>query len=985
MMLSVAGLPAEGGNSMNMARALMADAVRALDDRVITESLCGTARELDRFGSNAYEYLLDAAMDKEPPHFPGQLDGWSLPDAAWLAICRNWPHLNHYPLGEIAERAVKKTIVALLASQNRSLDQDECETRNNLLQALKERGRAGMLQLYLGYYFFEICIDNLRRPGGDPDRDLSWGYNFSKKRRMRSLDSEWRSRKRLAAQCNELASSFSSFLKKSIEAEGSADAKLSIRRGFDRVFGISLRKGRKEQDLDKRFVNVIVGKRSVDSLGESYAVARGNGRVRLLLHADDANISFSFDALERQVGHPLRSRVKDLLDIGVAVYMSDRCTRRWRNLRRRMGLLMPVRHPEVWKAAQRELERAVSFLGRDDFQVHFEEREEEANSDSLGDSYSIEHSKRCVCLFSGGVDSVAGAVWAVERGLSPILVSHYANNQLGCNQRALASQLKEKLDRTLVCVELTQGSLERLKSQGVPDDLLTMLQSSEYHVTADEVPSLLAGMLEDESVDRYQEILKHSEVLEHVGIYATKARGKILKTPRSPMAQHLRSFLFLSGIGTIYVFENGPVALNPLFSEARVNTHTAHPHFLAYFQALIRAVFGVDLTIENPFVYQTKGEVAKNLAGPKVGGLVAKTCSCWSRFRVPLMRKQGMRRTATKEAKAAAKEAAKSVTVADGRTAAEVMVGVGGIAARDSAINEAARAAAQAAVTAVGKPAARAGAEAAARAAATAVVRAAVESRIRPTVPIAGRAAADAAADAAAAAVVQPAAQAADLAADEAADAADTAAAAVAAAADAAADAAARAATIARAAARTAAEEAARATAAREEAARVVDGPQVTKAVEVMARAAATAAAQAAAKAAAKAPGECRHDGECLPCVLRRTSMHHAGLWDKDAPYLTDVFGEYPVLACRTIVAIADLLRFCRAVTSLPDAELLLRIPDLSVYEQGVDPRKLVEMYRKHAQEVLDCFRDRSNTEFQRDFARMLQDCRIFDPESFHL
>jgi 7-cyano-7-deazaguanine synthase in queuosine biosynthesis len=730
---------------------------------------------------------------------------------------------------------------------------------------------------------------------------------------MVSLTAERRLRETLAAQCEESAGSFCSFLKKSIEQEDPASAESQIESGFEKVFEASLRGGKKEnEELDKPFINVIVGKRSLDSIRKSYTVDEDNEVREFLLHADDANVSFSFDTLERQLGHPLHSLVKDLLDIGVAVYMSDRYTRRGRDLGRRIGLLMPVRHLDIWEGAKRKLERAVSFLGRDDFNIHFEKREEEAGSINRVDSFAIESDKRCVCLFSGGLDSMAGAVWALEKKLTPVFVSHYANNQLARSQRSLVSQLDEKYDRKLVSVEITQQSLEKLESEGVSGDLLTMLQNAKYHVGADELPRILERMIGDEQAES---ILEHTRVLEHIGVYATKARGKKMsKPPRSLMTQHLRSFLFLSlatavalesGISTVYIFENGPVALNPLFSEARVNSRTAHPHFLAYFQALIRAIFKVELSIKNPFVYRTKGEVARDLAKPELGGLVAKTCSCWNWFRVPLMAKQRIRKAAKAEARKKAEAA--------GKTVADILIDVGDKTVVQAATEAAARAAATAAV----KAASRAEAQAAAQAAAAAAVRAAAESKIKPTVKITGKAAADAA--------------------------------------------------------------------AREAAAKAVDGPEVKKAIEVIAQAAAEAAAEVTAKAAVKAAGKCRHDGECLPCVLRRTAMHHADLWDKDAPYLTNIFQKYPELGDYTKLAVADFVRFCKNVTSLFGAELLLRVPELSVYEEGVDTQKLVRMYRKHAEEVIDCFRERSKDKFQQDFASVLKGYEGFDLEPFQV
>lgn len=294
----------------------------------------------------------------------------------------------------------------------------------------------------------------------------------------------------------------------------------------------------------------------------------------------------------------------------------------------------------------------------------------------------------------------------------------------------------------------------------------------------DEFLSILKTVIGSRRTNRYQSmLLQNARELQHIGFYVAKSKSPraqfpLSGPPRSIMAQHLRSFLFLSlaaavalesKINKVYIFENGPIALNPLFSEARVNTHTAHPHFLSYFSKLIKTVFNIQLHVENPFAYLTKGEVTSILAKPKLHGLVAKTCSCWNWFKVPLMAKQ---------------------------------------------------------------------------------------LRIK------------------------------------------------------------------------------------------------------------------------KFKG--RHDGECLPCIIRRSSIHYAGLWNKDTKYLTDIFKSYSTLSRDTIIAVADYLRFCQNVKSISDSKLLLYAPDFSVCEEGVDSQQLVEMYREHAEEVTHCFRKRFSKKLLQDFFSIL-------------
>jgi 7-cyano-7-deazaguanine synthase in queuosine biosynthesis len=114
--------------------------------------------------------------------------------------------------------------------------------------------------------------------------------------------------------------------------------------------------------------------------------------------------------------------------------------------------------------------------------------------------------------------------------------------------------------------------------------------------------------------------------------------------PKQVLYQHGRSFLFLAlastlaiqnGIADIYVHENGPISLNPTFSEARFNTRTTHPVFVEYFRELLRRVFGVELRINSSFANLTKGEILDGLDSEWVEHL-RKTNSCWSYSKVRL-------------------------------------------------------------------------------------------------------------------------------------------------------------------------------------------------------------------------------------------------------------------------------------------------------------------------------------------------------------
>lgn len=979
---------------------LISGAVASLNDRAITESLCGTGRALVQFCGQVYKHPLPAVLKREGLVHLGKLDHWSLPDAVWAAMCRRNPRLSCYPLGEIAERAVKKVVITLTlqgaASGKRRAGPNlgESEIQKNLRRSLKKKqGQRQLLRIFLSHYFFELCIDNLRRPAKDPNSDLSFKYHFRKDDHVVSLATERRRRQRLADRCEASAKNFLRFLLQGIKKTDPVAAEQQIRKGFARAFGVLLPDGRKTEEPDKPFVNVIVGKRSLAEITKSFFLDKK--AKRLLLHADHPNVATPFEILERWLGRPLHSLVKDLLDIGVAVYMSDLYTKRGHDLGRRIGLLMPVRHLKLWRDVQTEVERTVASLGRDDFQIHFVKRREHADTDD----FSPKADDRCVCLFSGGLDSMAGAVWALDNGLTPIFVSHHAINRLAGIQNSLLTQLGEIYGRQLTSFRITEKSLENLRSGGFPENDLEKLRSIEDQgfMGTEHFLAILEKAIGSKRTSRHKSVLlKHARELQHLGFYVAKSRSRRARyplpaPPQSLMAQHLRSFLFLSlaaavalesQIDKVYMFENGPVALNPLFSEARVNTRTAHPHFLAHFQTLIKTVFRFDLRIENPFAYLTKGEVATILARPELNGLAAKTCSCWNWFRVPLVAKQ---RVITAAVKAAVKAATKAAGKTAERATVEAAVKAAGEAATEPWVKAAAKAAAAAAVKAaieagskaevkvVTPAAAVAAAEVALTVTNNEVVKEAVQAAAKAAVEAAGKKATEAEVRKAAKEAVKKVIERASNAAATAAEAA-----------------------VVKAAAKVKVNVAAKAaaSAAAEAAVKVTNNKAVKAAVKAAAKSAVKAAGKGAtdakvrkaakravkkviegeSKATGKPKDEWRHDGECLPCIIRRTSAHRARLWSKDVKYLTDVFKTYPALSRDTIIALADFLRFCQNMTSLSDTELLMRAPDFSVNEEGVDSQQLVEMYREHAEEVIHCFRKRSNKRLQQDFAPILNE-----------
>jgi hypothetical protein len=332
-------------------------------------------------------------------------------------------------------------------------------------------------------------------------------------------------------------------------------------------------------------VNVVVGRR-MPWASRKFAI--DSNAVRLVFHDEEAqNIQFGFEDIEESVGE-LDSLVKDLLDIAVAVYMSDQYVERDSNLNRRISMLIPVRNLGRWEAAKNTLVRTIAFLIQNEFDMHFVQGDDEP---SKFKPYEPKDSKRCVCLLSGGLDSAAGAVWLNQERRKPFFVSHWSSPKLKGFQDNVRKSLETNLKRNF------------------------------KHCSARIHPSY-----------------------EH-------ARFKLDQEKEKQMVQFSRSFLYVSlgcavalalKLKDVYVCENGPMALNVPISESRLNTRTVHPKFLAFYARLIKEIFGVELAIQNPFAYDTKGKVVSLLKQKKLEELVKVSCSCWKYPWVPaIARRKG--------------------------------------------------------------------------------------------------------------------------------------------------------------------------------------------------------------------------------------------------------------------------------------------------------------------------------------------------------
>ncbi len=559
---------------------ILAASLGQLDDWYLSGFLIEAARGLDRLERRLRRGALPGRGFE--PARSGRLDPWSVPDGAWLAMVRRRPALACYPLGEIVERAVKKAVVEQLIGAGlrpgRRRRPSARAAATTLARGLGRPRERRLLRRFLAHFLFELCIDLIRREDRHSEPEPAYLYHFTIDGRFRSLAEERSWRRWLTGTCAAWAERLLPHLLAALPETDFGAVREAVRAGFREIGGrVPRHPGR---GLPDPVFRVVASDRLEDAL------ERGDPedpRVTLLvLNRVGGNVSVGCDWLRGGPGSAIEDGiaplVRDLVEIGAAVYMAGVVVSRQRHLGRRLDFELRVRCPKRWSAVARRIERVASILTRDDLTLSFEPR---------GTPGTAPHSRlarrrtdRPVCLFSGGLDSLAGAVRLLEAGERPILLSHYANSSLAALQKHLVGRLRA---------------------------------------------------------------IYGSDRLDHLGVYVAPSGAPSNPLPlrprrRQPMARFLRPFMLLSlacsaalhfGSRRVLICESGPLAIYPLFNEGQIRTRSVDPRFVGGFQRLIRRVSRTRLRIDNPLLYMTKGEALEAFADPRLSGLLADSNSCW--------------------------------------------------------------------------------------------------------------------------------------------------------------------------------------------------------------------------------------------------------------------------------------------------------------------------------------------------------------------
>jgi hypothetical protein len=297
----------------------------------------------------------------------------------------------------------------------------------------------------------------------------------------------------------------------------------------------------------------------------------------------DNGIGGALEDLARVSVFP-NERGVDLLVVAAHVHAADtrvsRDSESQDNWTRELRLVIPVSDPTIWTDVAPIFVRLLNFLTGDRWVLQFRSRPEAfASTVPVADSTSPEPRFDHLALFSGGLDSLIGAIDALEAGLTPLLVSHAGDGPTSDAQAKLLEGLH---------AYYPDRPFHRLRVwMTFPEDLI-----------------------EDSAPEP-----------------STRGRSLLF------FAVGVLAGIGLPGARVLHTPENGLIALNVPLDPLRLgalSTRTTHPFYIARWNEALEFL-GMNVRIENPYWDKTKGEMVRDCSNHKLlAHLAPESLSCSS-------------------------------------------------------------------------------------------------------------------------------------------------------------------------------------------------------------------------------------------------------------------------------------------------------------------------------------------------------------------
>ncbi len=316
-------------------------------------------------------------------------------------------------------------------------------------------------------------------------------------------------------------------------------------------------------------------------------VAAGRQHIDLNSIGNNANVNIRFEDVAKVFHQHLSPRLIDLIEIASYIFSADCATSRGKEWTddnstepwgRDFAFVIPVRQPSFWSAQEIKslISQVLSFLSNDKYSFTFmpleHDRSDQQQYLELGELEDWPfYGPERVLMFSGGLDSLAGAVETARGGGKLVLVSHRTVSTLDSRQKKLFGELRKEFPHQLIHIPVWINKAEKFRR----------------------------------------------EPTQRTRSFLYSALGTVV-------AQSIRA-------GGVRFFENGIVSLNlPIADEAlRARaSRTTHPVALQLLKSLYTAVTERDFAVDNPYLFKTKTEVVTIVSNHNAAHLIPHTCSC---------------------------------------------------------------------------------------------------------------------------------------------------------------------------------------------------------------------------------------------------------------------------------------------------------------------------------------------------------------------
>ena len=299
--------------------------------------------------------------------------------------------------------------------------------------------------------------------------------------------------------------------------------------------------------------------------------------IKLDTQGPNPNVYLKLEDVAKVFLKQMTPRLTDLLEIASYVYAADTAAQRGQSWKRDFQFIISVRDFDFWTQpdVSSMLTNLLKFITDDVYAFEFRQITEDRplqeylafDENDEWPFYDVDK----VVMFSGGLDSLAGAVEMASEGRKLVLVSHRPAAVITSRQRDLFDKLKETFSSPMlhipVCIN-KRGDLRREASQ--------------------------------------------------------RSRSFLYSALGFVMSQSLR------GSGVLF-YENGIVSLNlPVADEVLGSraTRTTHPWALGLLSEFYSLFSEKKISIENPFILMTKRDVVSRISSLGAGDLIKLTCSC---------------------------------------------------------------------------------------------------------------------------------------------------------------------------------------------------------------------------------------------------------------------------------------------------------------------------------------------------------------------